>query len=275
MSAADVRALVEKAPVIVAFDARPGSDAEGEPAPDDRPPLKDFALLTSADLRAMPPMSWLVQGILPKRGIAGIYGAWGCGKGFFIMHLVDALSAGDRRFFGYRVPSTAKVTYVVLEGEGGVPKRVAALEQERGYNLPDSVRFVFESFKLTDRNDVLSLAASIEQAGGTDVTIIDTLNRAAPGSDENSSADMGRLIEAVKELQMLVGGLVIVVHHSGKEAGKGMRGHSSLPAAVDAAIEITRDGDLRTWRADKEKDEKDGQGHRFRLRVVELGTDEP
>ena len=56
---------------------------------------------------------------------------------------------------------------------------------------------------------------------------------------------MGQIIAAAKELQTFVGGLVVLVHHTGKDASKGLRGHSSLQAALDAAIEVRRDGDNR------------------------------
>ena len=68
------------------------------------------------------------------------------------------------------------------------------------------------------------------------VVFLDTLNRAAPTADENSSKDMGEILSAAKLLQSLINGLVVLVHHTGKDATKGLRGHSSLFAALDAAV---------------------------------------
>lgn len=45
-------------------------------------------------------------------------------------------------------------------------------------------------------------------------------------------------------------------------------------AALDGAIEVTRDDDRRGWKCAKAKDDKDGQGHAFTLHVQDLGTDE-
>lgn len=103
--------------------------------------------------------------------------------------------------------------------------------------------------------------------------VLDTLNRAAPGTDENSSQDMGRIIAACKHLQGLVGGLVVLVHHTGKDAAKGLRGHSSLFAALDAAVEVTRTEERRAWKLAKSKDGRDGDGEPFMLEQVELGQD--
>ena len=103
---------------------------------------------------------------------------------------------------------------------------------------------------------------------------IDTLNRSAPGVDENSSKDMGALIEGAKTLQRLISGLVVLIAHSGKDSAKGLRGHSSLFAALDAAVLVERNGEARSWKIDKAKDGRDGETHYFRLNVVEVGIDE-
>lgn len=118
----------------------------------------------------------------------------------------------------------------------------------------------------------MAAARAAGYTGG--VLVIDTLNRAAPGADENDAAAMGAIIAGLKALQTELGGLVLAVHHTGKDATKGLRGHSSLHAALDAALEVTRTEDMREWRTAKAKDGSDDQGHPFRLEVVELGTDE-
>nr|WP_315474865.1 hypothetical protein [uncultured Sandarakinorhabdus sp.] len=77
----------------------------------------------------------------------------------------------------------------------------------------------------------------------------------------------------MKRLQELTEGLVICVHHTGKDASKGMRGHSSLHAALDIAIEVGR-GDLtRWWKAAKVKDGADDRTRGFKLNVIDLGID--
>ena len=78
----------------------------------------------------------------------------------------------------------------------------------------------------------------------------------------------------MKAIQSSLGGLVLAVHHSGKDATKGMRGHSSLFAALDASIEVVRENDRREWRVAKSKDGNDCNAHSFRLDVVEIGMDD-
>lgn len=103
---------------------------------------------------------------------------------------------------------------------------------------------------------------------------MDTLNAATSGLDENSSRDMGLILEAAKKLQRLTGGLVVLVHHTGKDASKGLRGHSSLLAALDAVIEVGRNGEARYWRMSKSKESEDGKRRGFRLKPIGLGYDE-
>ena len=64
------------------------------------------------------------------------------------------------------------------------------------------------------------------------------------------------------------------MHHTGKDATKGLRGHSSLFAALDAAVEVSRDGERREWKVAKSKDGQDGDAHPFKLQIEMLGTDD-
>ena len=69
-------------------------------------------------------------------------------------------------------------------------------------------------------------------------------------------------------------GLVVLVSHTGKDQTKGLRGHSSLFASLDASIEIGRNGDTRSIKVDKVKEAEDGAKKYFRLKPVVIGTDE-
>ncbi len=232
-----------------------------------------YKLLTGADLAALPPLKWAVRGVLPAQGLAALYGPSGSGKSFLALDLFAAVGEG-RAWFGHRV-EVKPVVYVALEGEAGFKIRAEAWAKHHGRPLPDALRMVLQPFKLTEAQDLADLTAAILGAGGQGaIIVLDTLNRAAPTSDENSSKDMGEILEAAKKLQALTGGLVVLVHHTGKDATRGMRGHSSMFAALDASIEVTRDGAMRSWTVAKSKDGQDGTTHPFRLEIVHLGVDE-
>ena len=119
------------------------------------------------------------------------------------------------------------------------------------------------------------LAKAVQVAGGAGgLVILDTQNRAAPGADENSSVDMGNIIAAAKRLQNLTGGLVLLVHRTGKDTTKGLRGHSSLYAALDGAIEVNKTDSRREWSVAKSKDDETGTVHVFKLEIVTVAHDD-
>nr|WP_326527941.1 AAA family ATPase [Rhodoferax sp.] len=239
-----------------------------ESATEPSKPEPRYKLLSGADIAALPPLAWRVRGVLPAVGLAGLYGPSASGKSFLAFEMAAAIADG-RRWFDCRVES-APVVYAALEGEAGFKLRAQAWEAHNGRALPDGLRMMLQPFQLTNVLDVRDLAAVVP-AGA--VVFLDTLNRAAPTADENSSKDMGEILEAAKRLQSITGGLVVLVHHTGKDATKGLRGHSSLFAALDAAIEVSRDGDRREWKVAKSKDGADGDAHPFKLEIETLGID--
>lgn len=236
-------------------------------------PVMRYKVLSGADLFNAPPMRWIVRGVLPVEGLAALYGASGSGKSFLILDMALSIAAGEDYWFGHRV-THAPVTYVCLEGEAGMGKRIKAWSLYFNKSLPDSLRFITQSFDLLS-DDVSELSKAVIAAGGAcGLVIIDTLNRAAPGADENSSVDMGKLIAAAKKLQNLIGGLVLLVHHTGKDATKGLRGHSSLYAALDGAIEVIKTETFREWSVAKSKDDMTGNVSSFKLEIVSVGIDD-
>lgn len=233
-----------------------------------------YKLRTGADLFNEPPMRWLLQGVLPLEGLAALYGPSGCGKSFLTLGLGFAVAGGVPAWFGRRI-TQAPVTYVCLEGEAGMGKRVKAWSVHEDKPPPNALRFITQSFDLLIPSDICDLANAVSAGGGDGgMVILDTLNRAAPGADENSSVDMGKLIAAAKTLQVLLGGLVLLVHHTGKDATRGMRGHSSLYAALDAAVEVSNTGNRSVWSVAKSKDDVTGEAHQFMLETVPVGNDD-
>lgn len=237
------------------------------------PPMR-FKLLSGAELSNAPPMRWIVRGVLPLEGLAALYGPSGSGKSFMVLDVAASVAGGDYSWFGRRV-TQCPVTYCALEGEAGMGKRIAAWSLHHKKPVPNSLRFIAQAFDLLDGGDVAELGKAIQAAGGAGgLVILDTLNRAAPGADENSSVDMGNIIAASKRLQSITGGLVLLVHHTGKDAAKGLRGHSSLYAALDGAIEVTKTDTRREWSIAKSKDDETGAAHAFKLEVVPVGFDD-
>lgn len=226
-----------------------------------------YRVLGPSEIRELPSLTWRVKGVLPAKGLAAIYGPSGSGKSFLATDLAAAISRGTD-WFGHKTLQ-APTIHMVLEGEAGIRNRIEAFEKIKG-PLPDCFGVVIQPFEFLREQSVNDLTTVVPKGA---VVVIDTLNRAAPTADENSSADMGLILVGAKALQAEIDGLVVVVHHSGKDSTRGLRGHSSLLAALDAAIEVERGVGQRSWRLAKSKDGADGTSVAFRLDRVVLGTD--
>ena len=232
-------------------------------------------LMTADQLRQLPAAPYVVRSVFPAQGLAAIYGEPGCGKSFLALHLAHAISTGAADWFGFRVRQRP-VAYVALEGWGGMGKRTAALEVHSGQPCPSGLRFWDQDIHLLTGDGIELLASEVVSTVGTGaVVIVDTLNQASPGADENTSQDMGKIIANSKRLAAAVGGLAILVHHSGKTRAQGLRGHSSLLAAMDAVIEVaTVEGKHKTWSITKAKDDSSDVKRDFDLITYTVDQDE-
>lgn len=236
-------------------------------------------LIDLEELLEMQSGEYLVKNVLPTKGLVCVYGAPGTGKSFWVLHLASRISDNEE-WFGHRVVH-CNVVYLCLEGQEGLAKRAQAYRKYHGptpyYGM---LSILTDPFSLLNPAHVNSLINEIKNLSHPDnpkcgqyvirAIFIDTLNAASPGGDENSSADMGKIIEAVKRIIAKLLCTVILIHHSGKDSTRGLRGHSSLLAASDVVIEVTREGDRRKARVVKSKDGVEGEEYPFRLHPVEL-----
>ncbi|MGL5839776.1 MAG: AAA family ATPase [Sphingorhabdus sp.] len=240
--------------------------------PSNLPQPPSTLLMTADQLRQLPVTPYVVRSVFPAQGLAAIYGEPGSGKSFLALDLAHAISTGADQWFGFRVRQ-APVAYVALEGKAGIRKRVIAIEAHSKQTCPDQLRFWDRDIHLLTRDGIDLLTSEIIAAMGCGaIVIIDTLNQASPGADENSSSDMGRIIANSKRLAAAVQGLVILVHHAGKNRAQGLRGHSSLLAAMDTVIEVSKFP--RRWSITKAKNDSSDVSKDFDLVPYTVGQDE-
>lgn len=251
---------------------------------------RHYRLLCDGELDQLPPLRWLVKRIIPDSGVGAIYGDSGTFKSFLVLDLLAHISNG-REWFGQRVKA-APAIYVPFEGQGGVPNRVKAwrlaqaMQRDPAMLLtltpPDDIlshiAVIMDPINLREQADRDTLVATLTEkgwAGG--VLCIDTLAHASAGLDENSSA-MGEMLSIFRELQLRLGGVILAVHHSGKDQSRGMRGWSGLHAAMDFVIECQHDKNAGHRQAQfvltKVKDGETGGSFPFIMQPVQLGFDD-
>lgn len=225
--------------------------------------------------------AWIIKGALPRVGLGALYGAPGSGKTFVVLYIASCISRGIE-VLGLRTRQTG-VLYLGAEDPDGLAMRIAALRQEHGSEKPP---FLFvpapAGFNAADPDHMAELIATARERAGefaargapVGLVVADTFSRAMPGLDENSAPAMSDAIGKLADLGRELDALVLIVHHTGKDVLRGLRGHSSLLAALDVSLEVQRDGDKRTLRLVKSKNAKDGLEWPFELKPVQLGTDE-
>lgn len=230
-----------------------------------------FVFQSADEFMVSSPARWLIKGVLPQAGLAVVFGESGSGKSFLVLDLVLALTRGVS-WRGLRTRQV-RAAYIVAEGVGGFRGRLQAYRQHVAADLGE-IFVLGDSPSLLATADVGELIRGLQTLGELGVIVIDTLAQTTPGANENSGEDMGKALAHCKRIHQATGALVLLVHHSGKDAARGARGWSGLKAAADAEIEVLRDGDHRTLRVSKLKDGEDGGELGFRLQPVVLGLDE-
>lgn len=214
---------------------------------------------------------WLIKHVLPKAEMAVLYGESGSGKTFAVLDMAASIAIGQE-WRGHKAPRS-RVVYVAAEGANGFRKRMRAYANAHHLDtLPIGV--IADAPNLLEKADALDVARAVIAAGGADLIIIDTLAQTMPGGNENSGEDVGMLLKHCKGIHRATKALVLLVHHSGKDASKGARGWSGLRAACDAELEVLRVDEARSIRVSKQKDGDDNAEYGFKLKTVALGWDE-
>lgn len=241
------------------------------PADPDKPPRFQFEPVhTFSSVAALP---WIVKGVLPKAGLAVVYGASGSGKSFAVLDIGMAVARGVE--WRGRKTKQGRVAYIAAEGAEGFRKRLAAYAQHLAVDLTNVPMTVLNAApNLMEKQDAVDVAKGIKAAGGADLIIVDTFAQTTPGANENAGEDVGKALGYCKRIHETTGALVLLIHHSGKDATKGARGWSGLRAAADAEIEVIRTDQGRALRLSKSKDGEDGLEWGFDLEIVQLGVDE-
>jgi hypothetical protein len=184
-----------------------------------------------------------VEDLLRDNEFSVIYGASNCGKTFFMLDLAMHVALG-KEWRGKEVEQGG-VIYAALEGGHGTKNRIVAFKNH--YQITDKIPLAIIPSNinfLDGKVDMPAFLDAIEGAkkrlGKVRLIVVDTLARAISGGDENSGQDMGQLIINADKLREMTNAHIAFVHHSGKDDLKGARGHSSLRAAVDTEIEVSR-----------------------------------
>jgi hypothetical protein len=233
-----------------------------------------FKLTPFEEIQLSKAPNYLVKGILPREGIAVIWGPPKCGKSFWTFDLLMHVALGWK-YRGRRVQQ-GSVVYLALEGGKGFAARVEAWRRQHLNGHRGRVPFSLISVPINLIADHDELIRAIKMQLGEErpaAVAVDTLNRALLG-DENKSDDMAKFIRASDAIRIAFDCLVPIVHHCGVQGGR-PRGHTSLSGADDVQIAIVRDKeDNIIATVEHAKDHEAGAKIASKLERVELGLDD-
>ena len=239
-------------------------------------PLKTIKI-ESWDTIQDEPVEWLIEGVLPALSFAALYGPPGSFKSFHALHIAYCVATGHS-WMGKPVKKSGAVLYLCGEGFGGIGARIKACKIHHQIEDGAPIYVVRHQLNLRSSQEdfnalMLAIVQLVEQTGiQFCLAIVDTLARAFGGGNENSSEDMGAFITAMGKVQEFLNCALMVLHHCGKDAAKGLRGHSSLLGAVDTELELLRfDEQMKgVLTISKQKDGADNERFGFEMVEVEI-----
>jgi hypothetical protein len=182
----------------------------------------------------------VVDELIPSAGLVLVWGKQKTFKSFWLLDLFVHVAMG----WPYRDHAVRQgpVIYCAFEGGHGYKGRIEAIRRHYGISDDVDVPLYVMPGQVDLIADEKALVEEFRYQLGTvvpAVVVLDTLNRSLSGS-ESSDKDMTLYVKAAEAVRKAFGCLCVIVHHCGYDDTHA-RGHTSLPAAVDAELSVMRD----------------------------------
>lgn len=202
-------------------------------------------------------VQWIVDDYIPANTVTLISSVSGSGKSILALHLALCLLAG-RDWMGL---NCQQCTFAYWDQDNPdtwlTDNRICALKRGMGLDIvPDGIVFRAKTRVLGNRANIILLIQWLKSLGVT-VLFVDTLASVSPYPENDPTKMASAIIDNF--FPMVEAGITpIILHHIGKDSmdNKGVahrrkgifapRGSTALVAAVGAAYNLDRDGDLRT-----------------------------
>jgi len=203
------------------------------------------------------PLVWIVEGIIPEASLSIWYGAPGALKSLILADLAVCVSVGSRWLAtpgnptttGYATTPGAVMWLDFDNGQRRTHERIAALARARKLSQAAPIYYASmpePALNTGDTESIRALAARLVDRN-VRLLVIDNLGVVAGEAEENT-ADMQVPMAGLRWLAE-TGVAVIVLHHQRKSStttaktrkGESLRGHGSIEAKLDLAIQIDRE----------------------------------
>lgn len=213
--------------------------------------------LTMADFYTpREPVKYILGGIFREKSLNIVYGSPGDLKSMLLQDLAVCVAMGKEwlevakwQKGGSPIP-TIQSPVIWLDQDQGIDEvftRFAALGKQ--HNAPPGSPLKVYSFPNPplDANDLASVAMLAARINNAKLVFIDNLGTISGGIEENASA-MRLVMSNLRLLAETTGAAVVLIHHQrkgngtiGGRAGDALRGHSSIEASLDLALQVDRE----------------------------------
>ncbi len=250
------------------FDDESGSEDEEE----EEFTLKKLKLYVGDDFDKLKAKPYVIKSLIAKRDLGCIIGDPGAGKSVIAPYLAWSVATGSPAF-GMRT-RTGPVLYLAAEAEHNMGERIKAVRKELGATgnllMLGGISNLGEKNN-DDRADIKKVIKKFRPI----LIIIDTINVAFPGIEENSAEGIGVVIDTMKSFAR-GGAAIFGIHHPPKGGGMTPRGHSSLNGALDVNLYLHPENEKGVIHGQLTKNRNGRQdlALSFMIQSAELGDDE-
>jgi len=213
--------------------------------------------------QTIPPVEWIIPGVLPKKNSVALAGSSNVGKTRFLAALAGAISVGKPELIGLPPMDKAMPVLWIANEEyvEDIHRRLKAWA--RHYGVTGGVTIVIRgksngAMRLAGMNEVRTLevdedniailVAEIEKVGAA-LIIMDPYVTLASAMEENGSEAAEIIRSALTMLQSLTGVTTLFAHHTPKNAADGgdgyrgsleaLRGSGAIGGALDVAFTLS------------------------------------
>ena len=209
--------------------------------------LEDYAEIfvsNDPDIHRKKTRNYLIEGLIAYGSINIFYGDPKVAKSILLTDIAASLISGGN--WSNLKTKNCCTLYFAFEDPEGIRDRITLASIKKGFVKEGFVENLYPFYSPPDVFSAKGLAAlelRINQDGryfDNHVIVIDTLSLAmARLGDENSSVAMGIVIDTCRKIKDL-GYTVFIIHHTGKDKRRGLRGHKSLQAAADSIFLVKK-----------------------------------
>lgn len=225
----DLVRLIQAAPAYDPSSAPAPEPAKPEPtaAPTGVEIVPAWKLHDVSEVKAwnFPPTKWVVEGLIPERGVLWTGGLPKANKSLFSLYSCLAIACGREKIADhYKILLRPKILYIAKEDPGQrLSDRIADIVRAWGGVLPAPGTFQVIIQQLVDMRSEAHMRELTRMCKGEGFTyvVFDTWTALTPGADPMGAADQTQIAQRVVQLQIDIGGLVDVLDHSRKNPPEG------------------------------------------------------